>query len=96
MGEFGRTPRINPKTGRDHFPQAFNVAMAGGGVKGGQIIGRTTPDGTSVKDRPVAVADLFCSFYQALKINPRKENLSSLGRPIKIIDGGKAVKELFA
>ena len=65
-------------------------------MKGGQAIGETTPDGMRVKNRPVSVPDLFCSFYQALKINPRKENMSGLGRPIKLIDGGKAVKELFA
>lgn len=96
MGEFGRTPKINPKTGRDHFPQAFNVALAGGGMKGGKVIGATSPDAMSVKERPISVPDLFCSFYQALKINPRKENMSTLGRPIKIIDSGKPVQELFA
>lgn len=95
MGEFGRTPRINGNTGRDHFPRAFNVALAGGGIKGGKVIGRTSDDGMEVKDRPVSVADLFCTFCQALKINPRKENMSSLGRPIKIVDGGEAVKELL-
>ena len=96
MGEFGRTPKINPRTGRDHFPQAFNVALAGGGIKGGQVIGVTSSDAMAVKERPVSVPDLFCSFYQALKINPRKENMSTLGRPIKIIDSGKPVQELFA
>jgi uncharacterized protein (DUF1501 family) len=95
MGEFGRTPRINGNTGRDHFPRAFNVALAGGGIKGGKVIGRTSEDGMEVKERPVSVADLFCTFCQALKINPRKENMSSLGRPIKIVDGGQAVKELL-
>src|SRR5207302_8905238 len=80
MGEFGRTPRINPRNGRDHFPRAFNVALAGGGIKGGQVIGSTSSDGMSVASRPVGVADLFCSFYQSLKINPRKENMSTLGR----------------
>jgi hypothetical protein len=96
MGEFGRTPRINPNTGRDHFPRASNVALAGGGVRGGQVIGATSPDGTDVKARPVTVGDLFCSFYHALKINPRKENMSGVGRPVKIIDNGQAVKEVFA
>jgi hypothetical protein len=96
MGEFGRTPRINPRTGRDHFPRAFNAALAGGGIKGGQVIGATSADGVDVKDRPVTVADLFCSFCNALKINPRKENMSGNGRPIKIVDGGQPVKELFA
>jgi uncharacterized protein (DUF1501 family) len=96
MGEFGRTPKINPRTGRDHYPRAFNMALAGGGVRGGQVIGSTTDDGSAVKSRPVSVPELFCSFYQALKINPRKENMSTLGRPIKIMDKGEPVKELFA
>jgi hypothetical protein len=96
MGEFGRTPKINPNTGRDHFPRAFNVALAGGGIKGGRVIGSTSADGMEVKDRPVHVNDLFCTFCQALKINAHKENMSSLGRPIKIVDGGQPVKELFA
>jgi uncharacterized protein (DUF1501 family) len=96
MGEFGRTPRINPRTGRDHYPRAFNVALAGCGSRGGQVIGATSDNGTDVKSRPVTVGDLFCTFYRALKINPRKENMSSVGRPIKLIDNGEAVKELFA
>jgi uncharacterized protein (DUF1501 family) len=96
MGEFGRAPKINPRTGRDHYPRAFNVALAGCGIKGGQVIGSTNSDGTDVHSRPVSVPDLFCTFYQALKINARKENMSSLGRPIKIMDKGEAVKEFFA
>jgi uncharacterized protein (DUF1501 family) len=95
MGEFGRTPKINTNTGRDHFPKAFGVALAGGGIKGGQVIGSTSADGMAVTDRPVKVADLFCTFCQALKINPRKENISPGGRPIKIVDGGQVVKELL-
>jgi hypothetical protein len=96
MGEFGRTPKINPKTGRDHFPKAFSVALAGCGIRGGQVIGSTSADGNDVKNRPVSVQDLFCSFYKALGINPRKENVSTQGRPIKIMDKGEAVKELFS
>lgn len=96
MGEFGRTPRINPNTGRDHFPRAFSVALAGGGIRGGKVVGSTSADGMEVKDRPVGVPDLFCTFCQALKINARKENMSTLGRPIRIVDGGKPVQELFS
>ena len=96
MGEFGRTPRINPRTGRDHFPRAFNAALAGGGIKGGQVIGATSADGMDVTKRPVSVPDLFCTFCQALKIDSRKENFATLGRPIKSVDGGQPVKELFA
>lgn len=95
MGEFGRTPRVNGNTGRDHYPRCFNAAVAGAGIKGGQVLGSSTADGSSVKDRPVSVADLFCSFCHALKINPRKENLTPESRPLKIVDGGKIVSELF-
>lgn len=96
MGEFGRTPRINPRSGRDHYPRAFNVALAGAGVKGGQVIGKTDAGGTSVSDRPVAVADLLRTLCTALKIDPNHENMSSIGRPIKIVDGGEVVKEVFS
>jgi uncharacterized protein (DUF1501 family) len=96
MGEFGRTPRINPRGGRDHFPKAFNLAIAGGGVRGGQVIGSTDAGGDEVKDRPIGVQDLFQSFCKSLKIDPTVENQSGAGRPIKIVDGGKPVEELFA
>jgi hypothetical protein len=95
MGEFGRTPKVNPNAGRDHFPRAFNVALAGGGVKGGQVIGQSTADGSDVKEDPVTVQDLLNTFCHALKIDPKKENMSSVGRPIKIVDGGKPVMKLF-
>jgi len=95
MGEFGRTPRVNGNTGRDHYPRCFSVALAGCGIKGGQVLGSSTADGSSVKDRPVSVADLLCTFCRALKVNPRKENLTPESRPLKIVDGGKAVTELF-
>ena len=96
MGEFGRTPKVNPNGGRDHFPRAFNVALAGGGIKGGQVIGSSSADGTEVKDRPVGVQDLLSTFCHSLKIDPAKENMSPQGRPIKVVDGGSVVKELFA
>jgi hypothetical protein len=96
MGEFGRTPRINPSGGRDHFPRAFSVALAGGGVRGGRAVGATGATGAEVADRPVTVPDLFCTFCQALGINPRRERLTPLGRPVRIVDGGQPVRELFA
>jgi hypothetical protein len=95
-GEFGRTPRINPNSGRDHYPRAFSAALAGGGVKGGQVIGRTDAGGDAVKDRPVGVTDFFRTLYHGLAIDADKENMSSIGRPIKIVDGGEVVKEVFA
>lgn len=96
MGEFGRTPKVSARAGRDHFPRVFNVALAGGGIKGGQVIGSSTADGTDVKDSPVQIVDLMASFCHAMKIDPKKENMSPLGRPIKIVDGGKVVAPLFA
>ncbi len=95
MGEFGRTPRINARGGRDHYPRCFNVAMAGSGVKGGQVIGSSTDNGASVKENPVTVPDLFCSICHSLGVNPETENISPLGRPMKIVDGGTVVDQLF-
>ncbi len=96
MGEFGRTPRINARGGRDHFPKAFNVALAGGGVRGGQVIGQTDASGAKVIERPVSPKDLYQSIYTALGIDPEHENMSLIGRPIKLVDEGSVVGELFA
>ncbi len=96
MGEFGRTPRINPNTGRDHYPRAFSVALAGGGIRGGQVIGATTDDGSGISDRPVGVGDLFTSICRALQVDPAHENISPLGRPMKIVESGETIEELFA
>jgi uncharacterized protein (DUF1501 family) len=95
MGEFGRTPRINPRAGRDHFPRSFNVVLAGGGVRGGQVIGRTDEAGVEVADRPVTVPDLFATVCRSLAIDPGIENMASTGRPIRLVDGGTAVEEVF-
>jgi hypothetical protein len=96
VGEFGRTPRINPNAGRDHYPRAFSGLLAGCGIRGGQVIGRTDAGGEEVTQRPVTVADLLRSVCHALGINADKENLSSIGRPIKIVDGGQVIRELFS
>jgi hypothetical protein len=95
MGEFGRTPRINARGGRDHYPRAFNVALAGGGIRGGQVVGETDAGGEDVTKRPVAVSDLFRTIYTTLGINADHENMSRIGRPIKIVDGGQVIKELL-
>lgn len=96
MGEFGRTAKLNARGGRDHYPRVFNAMLAGGGVKGGQVIGSSTADGAAIKDRPVAVEDLFQSICHSIKVNPNHENISPLGRPMKIVDGGEVIQELFA
>ncbi len=86
MGEFGRTPRINANTGRDHFPAAWTTVLAGGGIKGGQVVGRTSPDGMTVEERPVVVSDLLATICMALGLDPLKQNMSNVGRPIRLAD----------
>lgn len=95
MGEFGRTPRINPRGGRDHYPRAFSAVLAGGGVKGGQVIGATNPSGEDVKNRPIGVSDFLRTVCHGLKIDADKENMSNVGRPLKVVDGGQVVNEVF-
>ena len=86
MGEFGRTPKINPQAGRDHFPAAWTTVLAGGGIKGGQVIGSTSADGMKVEDRPVTVPDFLATVCKALGIDPMAQNHSNVGRPIRIAD----------
>ena len=95
MGEFGRTPRINGRGGRDHFPRAFNVALAGSGVQGGQVIGKTTVGGGDVADEPVKVNDLLRTVCHSLKIDADQENMSAAGRPIRVVDDGHVVEKIF-
>ena len=96
LSEFGRTPRINDNAGRDHFPTVFSGFLAGGGTKGGQVIGASDQNGEQPHERPVKVADLHATFCHALGINPAKEVMTPLSRPMKLVDGGQPVSELFA
>jgi hypothetical protein len=96
MGEFGRTPKINPQAGRDHFPTAWTTVLAGGGIKGGQVIGNTGPDGMQAKDRPVAVPDFLATVCKGLGVDPMGQNDSGIGRPIRIVDPkAKAIREVL-
>jgi uncharacterized protein (DUF1501 family) len=85
-GEFGRTPKINPNRGRDHFPDAWSTVLAGGGIKGGQVVGKTSPDGMKVIDRPVSAPDFLATICMALGIDYLKQNRSNVERPIRIVD----------
>ncbi|HZE99553.1 MAG TPA: DUF1501 domain-containing protein [Planctomycetota bacterium] len=96
MGEFGRTPRINGGNGRDHWTRSFCAALAGGGVAGGRLLGRTNPLGTEAQDRPVSVQDLFATIYGQLGVDPAKKYMTPSGRPIKILEGGDPLKELLS
>ena len=95
VSEFGRTPRINDNAGRDHWAAVFSCFMAGGGIKGGQVIGSSDEDAMRPQDRPVEVADLHATLCYALGINHEKEVMTPLQRPMKLVDGGSPVMELF-
>jgi len=86
MGEFGRTPRINAGNGRDHYPNAWAAMLAGGGIKGGTIVGKTSTDGTTVESKPTSTIDLLATVCAAVKIDGDKQNMSNIGRPIRIVD----------
>jgi hypothetical protein len=97
MGEFGRTPRINQNRGRDHFPNAWTAVLAGGGIKGGQAIGKTAPSGLAVEERPVTGPMFLGTVCRALGLDPHKQNLSNVDRPIRFVDKDvKAVEEALA
>jgi uncharacterized protein (DUF1501 family) len=94
-GEFGRTPEINANGGRDHWPAAFSLVMAGGGISGGRVYGSTDDKGGFVKDNPVQVADVVATLYKKLGIDPDKEYVSNIGRPVKIGNNGKPLDFLM-
>ena len=86
MGEFGRTPRINPQKGRDHFANAWTAVIGGGGIKGGSVVGKTSPDGMTVVDRPANAPDILATVCRAIGIDHTKQNMSNVNRPIRIVD----------
>jgi hypothetical protein len=95
MGEFGRTPKINPNKGRDHYPNAWSTVLAGGGLRTGQVVGKTSADGTTVAERPVTVPDLLATVCRGLGIDPMKQNVSNVGRPIRVVDpSAKPISEI--
>jgi RNA polymerase sigma factor (sigma-70 family) len=94
MGEFGRTPRINANDGRDHWARCFSVVLAGGGIKGGQAIGKTSADGMDIDERPVTPAELHATIYRALGVDPAKEYTMSSGETFPFVEKDtKEVKE---
>ena len=96
QGEFGRTPKINEGKGRDLWPSSWAVALAGGGIKTGLAVGKTSADGTSVEERPVSVPDLIATVAKAVGIDPMKQNMSNVGRPIRVADpAAKPIGELL-
>jgi hypothetical protein len=93
--EFGRTPRINERDGRDHYPRAFSAVLAGGGVRGGQVYGKTDAQGAAVADKPVKPAELNATIAYAMGIDWSKEVISPVGRPFDLADDAGPVTGVF-
>jgi hypothetical protein len=97
MGEFGRTPKINDNSGRDHWPGSWSTVLGGAGIKGGQVYGSTSEDGMLIAENPVPVPNLMATICQALGIDHHSTNLSNIGRPIPLADhDSQPVAELLA
>ena len=96
FGEFGRTPKINGDNGRDHWNDVFSALLAGGGIRGGQSIGKSDAKGEAVADRPVKVADLYATMLATFGVSGTKEYRTPDGRPIKLTNGGEVVREALA
>jgi hypothetical protein len=96
-GEFGRTPRINVTAGRDHWPRSWSTVLAGAGIKGGQLVGKTSADGTEVTERPVDGQDFLATIGRALSLDLTKAISSNVGRPVHVVERtAKAIKEVLS
>jgi hypothetical protein len=99
MGEFGRTPYVNPDLGRDHWPICWSIALGGGGIRAGQVVGKSDERGAYCVERQVSLGDIFATVYKAMGIQWDKEYMTPVGRPIKIANSlndatGEPIKEL--
>src|SRR5262249_6565946 len=96
MGEFGRTPAINNNGGRDHHSRAWSAVLAGGGLKGGQVVGKTDAMGAQVTNRPTTVKDFMATVCSLLGIDHTKTINTPIGRPIRLVEKGeKLITELL-
>jgi arylsulfatase A-like enzyme len=96
-GEFGRTPKINPAGGRDHWPQCWTMLMGGGPLKGGTVVGSSDEIAAAPRDHPVTPAQIAATVYKGLGIDLAVELPGAQGRPIPLVDRGtEPVRELFA
>jgi uncharacterized protein (DUF1501 family) len=93
--EFGRTPKINPTAGRDHWPKVFSIVMAGGGIKAGIVHGSSNATASEPEDNPLSVEDWATTIYDRLGIDARKELMAPGARPVEIVDGGKVCGPLI-
>jgi uncharacterized protein (DUF1501 family) len=97
MSEFGRTPRVNGHLGRDHWPEAWSIAMAGCGLKKGLVVGETNDNGTYVKTEPYDIGHMFHTWFNAIGIDSKKTEYDNAGQPLPIAhEEMSPVKELLA
>jgi hypothetical protein len=94
-GEFGRTPRVNNDAGRDHYPNVFSGALAGGPVKGGRVVGESDSKGAYPKANPKSPQDVLATLYQHLGVDTTAQYLNSTGRPISVLPSGTPIEELY-
>ena len=94
-GEFGRTPKINKTSGRDHYPRTMFCLLGGGGIKGGQVVGESDAKAEMPKDRPISPDDVAATFFKSMGIDPTKEYKTPGGRPVMIVRYGKPIPELL-
>jgi len=95
LGEFGRTPKINNRAGRDHWPNAMSVLMAGAGVPGGTIVGATDSKGYYASENVYSPEDFAATLYTKMGIDPHRMYSNHVGRPTQLVNGGRLIKELF-
>ena len=100
MGEFGRTPNLNPRGGRDHWANCWSLLLAGGGIRGGQVVGASDEQGAHPAEREVSMGDLIATVYKSMGIDWTKEYMTPIGRPVKIANSfedktGKPIDELL-
>ena len=96
LSEFGRTPKVNPAGGRDHWPQCFTTTFAGGGVQGGRVVGASDPIGGVPAGRPTDPGEVMATIYHSLGFDVENHLPGPAGRPFPLVDFGKQpVKELF-
>lgn len=93
--EFGRTPKINNTSGRDHWPKVFSTVLAGGGIKKGLVYGTSNSTASEPEDNPVSIEDWAATIYHCIGINSDKELMAPGDRPIEIVDGGKVIKNIL-
>jgi uncharacterized protein (DUF1501 family) len=94
-GEFGRTPKLNAAGGRDHWPGVWTALLAGGGVRGGQVVGASDAHAAAPRDRPVTPRDLVATMSRGLGISPGSKMQNAAGEPVAWLDGAESIDELF-